>query len=204
MAQFTHGFPLVGNLSQEGISPRDLSLKQAPPVAGIWGHSQRRFETRSRASGILHSEALWKEALGQVDPGWLAPPLPIDIDGSVATYTHGSVNIAFRFGVGQADKLRACDDLKHNEVSLYCAVWTPVKLPTLDHIAQMRLNVRPTKKSCEVLKADHEAACKQLPMRPERTNLAFVAIRDPLTSRRMAFRPKSLLFGATSAVFHYN
>ena len=32
-------------------------------------------------------------------------------------------------------------------------------------------------------KADHEAAYEQIPMIPEHANLAFVAIRDPLTSR---------------------
>ena len=34
MAQFTFGFPLVGNLSQEGIYPRDTSLTSAPPSRG--------------------------------------------------------------------------------------------------------------------------------------------------------------------------
>ena len=33
--------------------------------------------------------------------------------------------------------------------------------------------------------------------------MAFVALRDPLTSLRMAFHPKDLLFGATSAVLRY-
>ena len=130
MAQFTFGFPSVGNLSQEGIYPRDTALTSAPPVEGIWAHPQRRFETSSRAPGFLNTEALWKEVLDQVDRGWLAPPLPIDVEGSGATYAHGSVNIAFRFGVDQADKLRACDDLEHNEVNLYCTVWTPIKLAT--------------------------------------------------------------------------
>ena len=65
---------------------------------------------------------MWKEAVDQVERGWLAPPLPIDLDGSVATYAKGSFNIAFRLGVDQADKLRESDDLKHNEVNVYCTV----------------------------------------------------------------------------------
>ena len=204
MAQFTFGFPLVGNLSQEGVYPRDPSLIPAPPIEGIWTSSRQRFSTRSKASGFLNSETLWKEALDQVDKGWLAVPIPISPDGSVATYENGPVNIAFRVGVEQADKLRACDDLKHNEVKLYCIVWTPIKLPTWDHIAQMCLNIRPSGRPWGFFKADHEAAYKQLPMMPEHTKLAFVALRDPNTSRWMAFHPKALLFGATSAVLHYN
>ena len=69
---------------------------------------------------------------------------------------------------------------------------------------KMRLNVRHTKKTCAFFKADHEAAYKQLPMIPEHTKLTFVALRDPLTSRRMTFHPKVLLFGDTSAVLRYN
>ena len=34
MAQFAFGFPLVGDLSQEGVSPRGHSLNQAPPSGG--------------------------------------------------------------------------------------------------------------------------------------------------------------------------
>ena len=41
-------------------------------------------------------------------------------------------------------------------------------------------------------------------MMPEHTNLAFVALRNPLTSSWMAFHPKALLFGDTSEVLHYN
>ena len=204
MARFTFGSPLVGNLSQEGIYPRDPSLLPAPPIEGIRPSSRQRFMTRSRASGFLNAETLWNEAMGQVNKGWLAPPPPISADGSVATYENGPVNIAFRFGVNQTDKLRACDDLKHNEVNLFCAVWTPIKLPTWGHISQMRRNVRSTRRPWEFFKADHEAAYKQLPLMPEHTKLAFVALRDPIASRWMAFHPKALLFGATSAVLHYN
>ena len=204
MSQFTFGFPLVGDLSQEGVFPRDPSLSPAPPIDGIWTSSKQRFLTRSKASGFLNADTLWKEALEQVQKGWLADPLPISPDGTVATYENGPVNIAFRFGVEQADKLRACDDLKHNEVNLHCTVWTPIKLPTWDHIAQMCLNIRHKRVPWEFFKTDHEAAYKQLPLRPEHTRLAFVALRDPLTSRWMAFPPKALLFGATSAVLHYN
>ena len=204
MSQFAFGFPLVCNLSQEGVYPRDPSLNPAPPIDGIWAASKQRYMTRSKASGFLNAETLWKEAMEQVDKGRLAPPLPISPDGKGATYDYGPVNIAYRFGVDQADKRRACHDLKHNEVNLYFTVWTPVKLPTWDHIAQMCLDVRHTRRPWGFFKADHEAACKQLPLRPEHTKLAFVALRGPIASRWMAFPPKALLFGAISAALHYN
>ena len=145
MSQFPYGCQSVGNLSHEGISPWGTSMRQAPPVEGIWTASRSRCVTLSRSSGFLHAETLWKDALDQVDRGWMAPPLPIDPDGAVATYAQGSVNKAFRFGVDQVAKLRACDGRKQVEANLYCAVRTPIKLPTWGHIAQMCLNVRPSR-----------------------------------------------------------
>ena len=72
--------------------PRGPSQEPAPPVDGIRDHppdereSLMRFETRPRASGFSHADALWMEAPGRVDRGWPAPPVPIDLDGPVATY----------------------------------------------------------------------------------------------------------------------
>ena len=126
-------------------------------------------------------------------------PSPIDLEGSVSTYEKGSVNISSRFGVGHAGKLRAFDDLKRNEVNLFCTDWAPTKLPMWGHIAQMCLDVRLTKKDCGFFKPGR-AAYKQLPMMPGHADLATVAIRDPATSRLMAFRPNALLFGDTSDV----
>ena len=126
------------------------------------------------------------------------------MEGSAAAYARGAVNIAFRCGVGQADKLRSFGDLKHNEVNLYCAAWDPINLPTLGHIAQMRLGAKHTKRACEFFKPDREAAYEQLPIRSERANLAMVALRDPATSKWTAFHPKALLFGDTSEAPRYN
>ena len=144
--QFTYGFSITGNLSQEGAYPRDTSCAPAQPLRDIWKGSDERFTARAKASGHLHAEALWKEALEQVMMGWLDEHVPIDLRGNVATFANKQVNIAFRFGVDQADKLRACDDLKRNHVNLHCTVWTPIKLPTWGHISQMCLNIRTSDK----------------------------------------------------------
>ena len=142
--------------------------------------------------------------MGQVKLGWLGAPIPIDATGKVATFEKDRANIAFRFGVGQAGKLRACDDLKHNRVNLHCAAWNPIKLPTRGHISQMRLNIRTSERKWAFFKADHEAAYKKLPLEPPNAPLASVALRNPETSEWMALRPKALLFGAAAAVLRYN
>ena len=90
VAKFTFGFSLVGDLSQQGVYNRDASLEPAP-IAGGRPNSQTRYNLRANTSGFLHAEAHWGEANKQVKMGWLAPPLPIDVDGSGATYERGSV-----------------------------------------------------------------------------------------------------------------
>ena len=204
MTQFAYGFPLVGNLSQTGVYPRDMDVLPAPPVGRISAKSSDRFSSRAKHSGYLHSMELWGESPKQVESGWLGAPLPIDTSGNVLTYGHGSANIAFLFGVDHADKLRACDDLKHNHVDRYCSVWAPIKLPTWDRIAQMCLGVKEDLRERPFFKADRESAYKQLPMGPKHHNLAMGSIRNPDTGERAVFPPKALLFGAVAAVLRYN
>ena len=112
--------------------------------------------------------------------------------------------IAFRFGVEQMDISRSRDDLKYSTTNLYCTVWTPIKLPTWDHIAQISLRARPTNEPWAFFKTDHEAAYKQLPLDPTQANLAMVALRHPTLRTWFVFAPRSLIFGSVAAVIHYN
>ena len=54
------------------------------------------------------------------------------------------------------------------------------------------------------LKGDHASAYRQLPIDPYYANLSAVALRNPKSGKWMGFVPKVLLFGAVSAVLHYN
>ena len=112
--------------------------------------------------------------------------------------------MAFRFGVSQGSKLRACDDLRHNMVNLCTEVLTPITLPTWDHLAQLAKMVSPSAMNWHFLKGGHASAYKQLPLDPQYANLTIVALRNPSTGLWMGFIPKVLLFGAVSAVIHYN
>ena len=122
--------PLVGNISQTGVNPRDTDVLPAPPVGLVWAKSSERFPTRDKHSGHLRPRELRGEALKHVELGRLGAPLPIDTSGNVLSYGRGSTDISFRFAVDQADKLRACGDIENNHVNLYCSVRTPIKLPT--------------------------------------------------------------------------
>ena len=204
ISQFIFGFPTTGVLSQEGIFPPSDMPKGPAPISSIWKTSVRRFKERARASGFKNAQVLWDEALSQVKEGWLSDPFEFDNEGNISQFPLGETNAAFRFGVSQGSKLRACDDLRHNLVNVCTAVLTPITLPTWDHLAQMSKAVFPSAKDWAFIKGDHASAYKQLPLDPKFANLTVVALRDPSSGRWMGFIPKVLLFGAVSAVLHYN
>ena len=204
LQQFAWGFPLIGDLSQNAIYPIDPKVVKPPDPTSIGFQSAERFRLRAAASGFLNSDALWTEALEQVNRGWLSEPVPIDMTTGTADLPYKSQNFAFRFGVRQMDKLRACDDLRYSTTNAYCSVRTPIKLPTWDHLAQMAANVTKTDRKWGFFKADHESAYKMLPIKPAHIKMALVTLRDPSTDRWHAFAPRATLFGAVSAVLHYN
>ena len=136
--------------------------------------------------------------------GWRDEPVPTDLRGNVATFANKKVDVAFRFGVDQAEKLRACDDSNHNRVNLHCTVWTPIKLPTWVHVSKICLNIRTSGKKWAFYKAGREAAYKQLPIAPSQRRLAAVALRNHETSDRVDFPPKALLLGSAEAVLRYS
>ena len=80
----------------------------------------------------------------------------------------------------------------------------PIQLVSWDHLAQ--LCRRPCGKSRDwaLLKADHEAAYEQLPLRPQDQSRAIIALKHPVTGKWFGFGSHTLVFGATAAVLHYN
>ena len=68
----------------------------------------------------------------------------------------------------------------------------------------MALDLKNSNKQWSSLKTDNESAYKHLPIGPDRSRYAIVALRHPQTGTWFAFRPPPLLFGAEAAVAHYS
>ena len=164
--QFIFGFPLVGTIGQKDTSPTDKKALQRP----ILGHNQlfadahERFNLRASKSGSKNATSLWAEAQQQCDKGWLTNPFRLCADQDRYNLQFSSLNIAFRFGVAKTGKLRACGDLRHSHTNLACAVLTPIKLISWDHIDELARMTVGSAKQWHFMKADHEAAYKQLPV----------------------------------------
>ena len=206
LQQFLFGFKLTGTFSQIHTFPPSDKLKGEQPCSLdlVMKANDRRFTERAQKSGFKNATKLWSEAISQQQKGWLSAPSALTTWNSPFILKDSKLNIAFRFGVEQADKLRACDDLRYSMTNLACLVQTPIKLASWDHVAKMCKAIQGTQRDWHFFKADHEAAYKQLPIAWEQSKLAVVALRSPSDGRRYGFMSKTLMFGAVSAVIHYN
>ena len=137
--------------------------------------------------------------------GWLSDPIPIDDIEGRRVFPPEDTNFASRFwGLNKMKRIRACDDLRPNMVNLRTSVHAPIALPTWGHISEMAKRILGSKVAWGFFKADHKDAYKQFLLDQEYVNLTLVALRRPTSEKWFAFVPKVLLFGAVSAVIHYN
>ena len=166
--RFISGFPLIGTISQRfafHLGPK----QQVDPVLlqrDLFSSARARFDERSAKAGSKNGKALWSEAKEQQLKGRLSGPFRLTFSSS-STCTVGGrkLNIAFRFGVEQGEKIRACDDIKHRLTNLDCSVLTPTKLVSWGHVAELCRKAGSSTFDWEFSKADREAAYKQLPLK---------------------------------------
>ena len=137
VGQFAYGFPIDGELSQAFLFPRGKKSDARIPVSGIFDSPASRFRERAAKSGLKNAAPMWADFMGQVKVGWLLNPVPLSTDGKPPLWILKQYNFSFRFGVLQADKLRACDDLKQSMTNQTCTVETPIQLLSWDNIAQI-------------------------------------------------------------------
>ena len=104
----------------------------------------------------------------------------------------------------QDANVRACDDLKHCLDNSACAVLSPIQLVSWGHLSQLCRRSCGTGRDWALLKADHEAAYKQLPPVPDDQARAAIALRHPKSGKWNGFSSRTLMFGATAAVLRYS
>ena len=68
----------------------------------------------------------------------------------------------------------------------------------------MCLDIRHTNGGWPFFTADHASGYKNSPVDPTDAQYCIAALRAPKDNRRYGFLPRALLFGAVSAVLHYN
>ena len=137
LGRFPRGFPMAGALSQKGVFALSKLDETALFPTLLFRTAAARFRERAAKSGMKNAARLWSEATEQVDKGWLFPPVELAPSGQQTGFSRHGYNVDFRFGVEQADKLRACDDLMNGLTNTACAVLTPIQLVSWGHLDQL-------------------------------------------------------------------
>ena len=110
-----------------------------------------------------------------------------------------------RFGVAQGGMLRACDNCRRSGTNDASVVETPITLPSVDELGEIVTIVAgPGGKPCDLFKADHKSANKQIPVSPAHARFTVVVLECPKTGNSMCFVPNTLVFGSITAVLGYN
>lgn len=115
--------------------------------------------------------------MGQCQLGRLRGGFPLTDAVRTPSDIGAQLNAAFRFGVEQEAKLRECDDLKRDMVSLSCRFVAPIKLVSRGHLAELGRSTRDSADGWEFFKAGKKAAYKQLRLGPSGTSLAIIGLR---------------------------
>ena len=118
--QFLFVFKLTGALSQRYTFPPCEKDSRNTPIGAprVASENAKRFHERSAKSGFKHVQLIWKETMAQQRHGWLSGAFPLSSIAQHFTFVGAKLNVASRFGAQQAEKLRACDDLRHSMTHL--------------------------------------------------------------------------------------
>ena len=169
---------MVGVLGEPGIFPESAASQTPSSRDELLRRAADRFERATRGLDP-NASGLWDGASAQVAKKWLAVPFSFNAQGNLRINGEAArANPAFRFGVQQADKLRAVSNFKKGLSSEATFISTPINLPSWGHIAQMRF-VRPKggSRPLAVAKADHADAYEQLSLRTEVELAAAATLR---------------------------
>ena len=142
--------------------------------------------------------------MGKHAQGRLSGPIPLNADGRPTTRRPNSYNVAFRCGVEQAEKLRACDDLRRRLTNLACHVTTPIQPVSWGHISHRSHILNNGVCDSELFKAAHEAAYKQIPLDLRDQDTSAISLRNHQERLWYGFASRALVFGPIATVMRYN
>ena len=205
VAQFVHGFPITGFLSQAGVFPKRVDTRlEVDDPSYLFTTATTRFAKRSSQRSSAHQQLMWGETMQEVQRGWFSNPPMLNRSGRLTDSPGEFINPAFRFPIAQPEKIRLIDDLLHSETNQFAEVATPITLPTWDTEVELFLRAKPAHRAWVFGKVGHAAAYKNLPIRPSDRQYANVVVKNPKGSKWYAFAPATQLFGSTASVLHYN
>ena len=162
---FIYGFKPTGIFCREHAFPTsDNALKMKPIFLKLIVQSDAsRFPERAAKSGYKNYQLLRDEAMKRQRKGWLSQDPTLSSEAAPFTRADHKLKIALKWGAEQADRQRACDDLRYSMTNLACCVATPIKLASWDRLAEMCRAISSNPRDWHIFKDDRESAYKQPP-----------------------------------------
>ena len=121
---------MIGEMAEPGV------YKEGPPQTKPTSR-EKLFKTAKRRrfpnkqSSEPRKSALRDEILAQTEKRWVSGPHSINENGGLFIGDEKLVvNPAYTFGVQQAEKLRAVDDLERSSTNEAATVRSPINLPS--------------------------------------------------------------------------
>eukprot|EP00435_Cladocopium_sp_Y103_P052227 s792_g16.t1 len=176
-----------------------------------------------------YADELYKITLKEAqEKGWLEGPFSVkQVDDVFQRWLP-----VRRFSVCQRGKVRPIDDMKENFLNQSFSCGEKIDLHALDHTVwclqvitrfclhggemdfclsdgtRMRAAVHDAWRSLDTLLLttafDLESACKQLALHPDEYDCTVVVLRDPVADSPACFMMRTLPFGSTASVLHFN
>ena len=198
-AEMEMGFQLCGWLPASGVFPCRL---RPPEISEEFLRQMAKSFTgrtlaATRGSGDSKlDETLWELTLEEVRDGFLSGPFEV-----TALPPQGVVSP--RFGLQQKNKLRPIDNFSASQVNGATGLEEKFHVDSIDEIcAMIKTWMQRGPKGVKLLGKtyDMEKAYRQIAIREDHLDLAWIAVWDPNKSHPALFRMESMPFGATASV----
>ena len=228
------GFPIVGLMPYTELFQYELSIPTCEPslLRSLSPVNNQAILTRCTSSGdsTLDRE-VWDMCMEEQSKGWIKGPYK---DCTELTNELGyEPHLSRRFGLRQTSKVRLIDDFRESAVNTACGMHDKIDLHDADVVSsvirgfeQCALSTRHemefilsggTVRKCKAKRAwfskdskwkgktfDLKAAYKQLYIHQSDRWAANVVVFNPITAEPNIFAERTLPFGASAAVLHFN
>ena len=198
-AEMEGGFPLCGWLPASGVFPCRI---RPPEISEEFLRQMAKSFTGRTLSSTRESgdpeldENLWSLTLEEVQDGFLSGPYE-------RSELPPSGVVSPRFGLQQKNKLRPIDNFSASHVNGATGLEEKFQVDSIDEIcAMIKTWMQRGPEGVRLLGKtyDMRKAYRQIAIREDHLDLAWISVWDPYKKRPALFRMESMPFGATASV----
>ena len=180
LSQFIYGFPTAGASSRRHtFAATSGNLPTIRDLDFIFNDAERRFRDGAKHPDPNDAVADWGEIVEKMALRWADGLLGLTDSGIPASDPESMINIAFGPPISRHVKTRACEDCENSNLNDFCAIKTPVSLPSWGHIHECVREITSSNLSLSSAVYGRESAYKCAPLRPGSISICVLAVWAP-------------------------